>query len=437
MISFKLRLTAVAALALGLLAYAIAISTGDHLWPGVRAIPVGVALLIVVIVIDYLDVALPIGAGSFSFAVSAPVMMAASMHFGAAPGALIVGTALIVDDLIHRRALTKSVTNTAAFLSATCLAGVVYGAIANTDRTPVASLVNFGAAVVAALIFSLVGTILLSFVVAPAVGESALGIFRSGLPTVGIDVVSIPTLGSLVVVLAQENAIAVLLLLLPLLAPQLAYRTLQRAQRDIRDTIESLADAIERRDRYTANHSSRVAGYTRAMLAEMPDIPDGLAETIMAAARVHDVGKVGVKDSTLLKPGPLTTEERLDLQMHTIVGAEIVSRIAEYRLCAAIIRHHHERWDGAGYPDGLSGEDIPIGSRIICVADAFDAMTSDRPYRRAMSAEAAIEEVRRSAGSQFDPRVVAAFERVMAVPARQPVEPRPTPLPQVTPTPAS
>jgi HD-GYP domain-containing protein (c-di-GMP phosphodiesterase class II) len=293
------------------------------------------------------------------------------------------------------------------------------------------------AVMVAGLVFSMIGSGFMAWIVAPAVEIKPIELWRSNLPAVGIEFISIPTLGSLIVVLAQENAVAVLLLLLPLLAPQLAYRTLQRAQRNIRDTIESLADAIERRDRYTANHSTRVAGYTRAMLEELPDIPDQLAQTIIAAARVHDVGKVGIKDSTLLKPGPLTTEERLDLQLHTVVGAEIVSRIADYRLCAAIIRHHHERWDGAGYPDGLSGDDIPIGSRIICVADAFDAMTSDRPYRRAMSAEAAIEEVRRNSGSQFDPKIVGAFERVMSVAPRQQPELAPTPLHRVNPTLAS
>jgi HD-GYP domain-containing protein (c-di-GMP phosphodiesterase class II) len=158
------------------------------------------------------------------------------------------------------------------------------------------------------------------------------------------------------------------------------------------------------------------------MLTQLPEFPDALAQTILAAARVHDVGKVGIRDSALLKPGPLTTEERQDIQMHAMIGADIVSRIPEYRLCASIIRHHHERWDGAGYPDGLIGDDIPIGARIIAIADAFDAMTSDRPYRRAMSAEAAIEEIQRSSGVQFDPKIVAAFERVMGFAPRPGLE---------------
>jgi HD-GYP domain-containing protein (c-di-GMP phosphodiesterase class II) len=314
---------------------------------------------------------------------------------------------------------------------------LTYVLLANATQSPLGSIPNVGAAIAAGLVYALVGSWCMSFIVSQAVGTSPFVLWKSNILAIGIEFISIPTLGSLVVVLAEENAVAVLLLLLPLLAPQLAYRTLQRAQRNIRDTIESLADAIERRDRYTANHSTRVAGYTKAMLEELSDIPDQLAQTIISAARVHDVGKVGIKDSTLLKPGPLTTEERLDLQLHTIVGAEIVSRIVDYRLCAAIIRHHHERWDGAGYPDGLSGEDIPIGARIICVADAFDAMTSDRPYRRAMSAEAAIEEVRRNSGSQFDPKVVNAFERVMAVAPRAMPEAIPTPLHRVNPTLAS
>jgi hypothetical protein len=384
---------------------------------GVGNILTALALLLVVVIIDYLAIALPIWTSVLTFAVSGPIMVSAVMHFGPFIGSIIVAVALIVDEVVHQRPFVKSATNVVSFLATIVCTGLVYRLLYDGTDSPLSSLQNFGASIVASLVFAVFGQVLFALVVAPALGTTPFGIVKHARTTMLIDFISVPTIGGLVVILANENALAVLLLLLPMLAPQLAYRTLQRAQRDIRDTIESLADAIERRDRYTSNHSTRVAGYVKAMLNELSDIPDGLAETIVAAARVHDVGKVGIKDSTLLKPGPLTTEERLELQQHTIVGAEIVSRIAEYRLCAAIIRHHHERWDGGGYPDGISGEDIPIGSRIICVADAFDAMTSDRPYRRAMSAEAAIEEVRRSSGTQFDPRVVQAFERIMSVPA--------------------
>ena len=437
MIPVRARIALVALAACATFAYGSISSDENSFKLSIHSFTVAIALLAVLVAIEYLDVSLPVGAGTFSFSVSAPIMMAAPMHFGVGIGSIIVLLGLVIDEWQHRRSFIKSSANIGTYFFATALGGLVYLLLADTSLSPVGSIPNVGAAIAAGFVYAMVGSWCMSAIVSQAVGISPIELWKSNLPAIGIEFISIPTLGSLVVVLAEENAIAVLLLLLPLLAPQLAYRTLQRAQRNIRDTIESLADAIEKRDRYTANHSTRVAGYTRAMLDELSDIPDQLVQTIVAAARVHDVGKVGIKDSTLLKPGPLTTEERLDLQLHTIVGAEIVSRIADYSLCAAIIRHHHERWDGAGYPDGLSGADIPIGARIICVADAFDAMTSDRPYRRAMSAEAAIEEVRRNSGSQFDPKIVNAFERVMAVSPRPLPEPVPTPMHRVNPTLAS
>jgi hypothetical protein len=401
---------------------------------GISAIAVAIALLITLIVVESLDVTLPIGGNSLRFATSAPIMVAATIHFGVLIGSMIVLCGLIIDEVQHRRALIKSAANVGTYLLATSAAGFIYWLLADSLSSPLASLSNFGAATAAGLAYSLLGSWSMALIVSAAIGESPFSMWKESVPALTLDFVSVPTLGGLFVVLASENAIAVLLLLLPLLAPQIAYRTLQRAQQNIRETIESLADAIEQRDRYTANHSARVAGYTRSILDQMPEIPSKLADTIMAAARIHDVGKVSIKDAILLKPGPLTVQERLDFQTHTVVGAEIVARIIEYRLCAAIIRHHHERWDGGGYPDGLSGTDIPIGARIICVADAFDAMTSDRPYRRAMSAEAAIEEVRRNAGRQFDPNVVAAFERVMATAPQPQPEFATAPFAQVNPT---
>lgn len=437
MIPVRVRVALVALAASATIAYGATVAVKAMFRTSFSSITVALAILLLLVVIEYLDISLPVGAGTFTFSVSAPIMAAASIHFGVIEGSVIVLVGLVIDEVQHRRTFIKSSANIFTYLLATSLAGLVYTTFADLSATPIGTLVNISAAFGAGLVFSQVGSWCMAFIVAPAIGSTTFTLWKSNFLASIVEILSVPTLGSLIVVLAEENAIAVMLLLLPLLAPQLAYRTLQRAQRNIRDTIESLADAIERRDRYTANHSTRVAGYTRAMLAELSDIPDQLAQTIIAAARVHDVGKVGIKDSTLLKPGPLTTEERLDLQMHTVVGAEIVSRITDYRLCAAIIRHHHERWDGAGYPDGLSGEDIPVGSRIIGVADAFDAMTSDRPYRRAMSAEAAIEEVRRSSGSQFDPKVVTAFEHVMSVSPRTQPDIAPTPVHRVNPTLAS
>ena len=178
--------------------------------------------------------------------------------------------------------------------------------------------------------------------------------------------------------------------------------------------MEGLADALERRDPYTSRHSIRVTEYVGAIVSIMPQIPRTTAEAIVAAARVHDLGKVGSQDGSLKKPGDLTEQERQEIQQHAAVGAEIVGRLEAYRQSVATIRHHHERWDGSGYPDGLTGEQIPLGSRIIGVADAFDAMTSDRVYRPALPVETALGELRKGQGTQFDPQIVDLFVKAHA-----------------------
>jgi HD-GYP domain-containing protein (c-di-GMP phosphodiesterase class II) len=140
----------------------------------------------------------------------------------------------------------------------------------------------------------------------------------------------------------------------------------------------------------------------------------GRAETevIVRAARVHDIGKLGMSSAIISEARPLTPEERLEMQRHPAIGANIVARFADFRAGTAIVLHHHERWDGAGYPAKLAGTQIPFGARVVAVCDSFDAMTSDRPYRLAMPVSAALAEIARCSGTQFDPHVVAAFLRL-------------------------
>ena len=132
-------------------------------------------------------------------------------------------------------------------------------------------------------------------------------------------------------------------------------------------------------------------------------------DLIVSAAQVHDLGKISIDNRILFKEGRLTDEERRQVNTHSAAGAELAGQFSMYGAGAAIIRHHHERWDGSGYPDGLAGDAIPLGARIIAVADVYDAMTSDRPYRAALSHEVAVSELMRGSGSQFDATVVEAF----------------------------
>ena len=174
-------------------------------------------------------------------------------------------------------------------------------------------------------------------------------------------------------------------------------------------SVGDFAEMLSERDPYTAEHSDRIVAIActvgRALEAARPELAE-----LRLAAPLHDVGKIRVPDSILAKPGPLTTRERAVINHHPEWGAELLACVPGLEVVAGIVRFHHERWDGAGYPNGLSGERIPLASRIIAACDAYQAMTSDRPYRRAMSAEQAICELRANAGSQFDPRVVAELE---------------------------
>jgi diguanylate cyclase (GGDEF)-like protein/putative nucleotidyltransferase with HDIG domain len=172
-----------------------------------------------------------------------------------------------------------------------------------------------------------------------------------------------------------------------------------------RDAMAALAVALLERDRYTGEHSEYVVALTGAVARDM-GLDDAATAEVQAAALLHDIGKVAVPDEILNKPGPLTEEQWRLMRDHTVIGERILRAIPGLGNVARIVRHEHERWDGGGYPDGLTAEDIPIGSRIIFACDAYHAMTSDRPYRAAMSHGDAIAELSANAGTQFDGRVV-------------------------------
>jgi putative nucleotidyltransferase with HDIG domain len=184
---------------------------------------------------------------------------------------------------------------------------------------------------------------------------------------------------------------------------------LLRKERDLFfNTITILAQAVELRDNYTGGHTARVTNYS-LLLAKQLNVAEDQLHLIRIGTPLHDIGKIGISDSILKKPGRLTTEEFEIMKTHTTKGAEILETIPDLLPVLPIVRSHHERWDGRGYPDGLAGEGIALLARIVGVADAFDAMTSDRPYRAGMPVEAAFAEVRKQSGLQFDPQCAAAF----------------------------
>jgi HD-GYP domain-containing protein (c-di-GMP phosphodiesterase class II) len=181
----------------------------------------------------------------------------------------------------------------------------------------------------------------------------------------------------------------------------------QELRRSYKATVLALANAVEARDAYTGKHAQRVAAYglriAHAAGVEVePEVEFGFL--------LHDIGKVAVPDAILFKPGPLTPEERALVIKHPQIGSEILRHIDFLDDAKVVVLHHHERWDGQGYPDGLAGEEIPLQARVFAVADTLDALTTDRPYRPACGWAEARQAIRAEAGAQFDPAIVAAYE---------------------------
>ncbi|HEY6068954.1 MAG TPA: HD domain-containing phosphohydrolase [Gaiellaceae bacterium] len=191
----------------------------------------------------------------------------------------------------------------------------------------------------------------------------------------------------------------------------------ERGQRELLQsaylqTVSALASALESKDTGTRAHSQRVQQYASSLARELEEPEVASDESVPYGFLLHDVGKIGIPDGILRKPGPLSSAERRRMQTHTVLGEAMLAGVAFLKgEGLKIVRSHHERWDGRGYPDGLAGDEIPVGARLFAVADALDAMTSHRPYRRAMSWAAARAEIVRQSKRQFDPAVVDAFIR--------------------------
>ncbi|MBI4639013.1 MAG: response regulator [Candidatus Rokubacteria bacterium] len=194
-----------------------------------------------------------------------------------------------------------------------------------------------------------------------------------------------------------------------------ATRDLATAYRQLRETyrttLEALGSALDTRDVGTEAHSRRVHGYSLATAREH-GVPEDDLTDLAHGVLLHDIGKIGIPDAILLKPGPLTADEWQIMRRHPEIGKRLIEKIPFLRGAVPIVYHHHERWDGNGYPLGLRGEEIPLGPRIFSVVDAFDAMTFDRPYSKAIPFEAARAEIKRCASAHFDPDVVESFLRV-------------------------
>lgn len=205
---------------------------------------------------------------------------------------------------------------------------------------------------------------------------------------------------------------AVILFFGPLLLARYSFRLYIEMRNLYISTIQALNKTLEAKDPYTSGHAARVEQFA-VELSEAYNLPYDKVQNIKTAAILHDIGKIGINDSILNKASKLTQEEYLNIMQHPSIGAEIICKVDFLKNVTDIVKYHHERYDGKGYPDGLSGNDIPIEACILTIADSYDAMTTDRPYRKALTQEQALEEIRINAGTQFHPLLAEKFISMM------------------------
>ena len=247
-------------------------------------------------------------------------------------------------------------------------------------------------------------------------GATVADVWRQHLSWVFPVQMSLSVVGVFIAQVMSIEIAGFVLFVFPLLISRQVYQRYIGLKQGYLDTVRSLVGALEAKDPYTRGHSERVAKYA-SVLAQSMGLDEEAVERIELAAQLHDLGKVGLSDHVLCKAGRLTNAEYVEVRHHPEVGAEIVERVPALLGLAGIVRHHHERFDGTGYGDGLTGKDIPLESRILAVADSFDAMTSSRAYRAAMAPEEAIAEIVACTGSQFDPEVARHVDTLMRVDA--------------------
>lgn len=340
--------------------------------------------------------------------------IAALLLFGGPWTALLnVASTAIAQGAVRRGALHRVLFNTALYVLMIAAADLVFrglGGVASRLDLPGDGL----ALVACALAYFLVNALGVSTVLALTRGGSFGRLVQANFAASALWHLGQLALGALAAfAFLRLGPVALLLFGLPILLAALSFRRTFEMKEDLLEFVRALAEVLEEVDPYTRQHSTRVAEYSK-ILARALGMSERGVQDLEYGALLHDLGKVGRQYQYILtKPGRLSLEEQATMRAHPQEGAEIVAKVRALRGAAAIVRHHHERPDGLGYPAGLRGDDIPLGARIVMVADAFDAMTSDRPYRRAMEPSRAVTELARHKGTQFDGDVVDALERLV------------------------
>ena len=401
-------------------------------FPGLWALS---SFVLAAYLLDLTNNPLQLGAiGSTSFIIH----MAAGILFGGFYGALIAAASTVLYLSFHRPVLIKVVFNAAQRALCVAMGVMLYqevgGGIPPAYLLPEATLrlpsvqKDLGLFFTIAAVYFAVNTVALNSVIALSSGRRFREVWNlNARGVLGYDIAA----SSLSIALAYLYTVSERVLgfgslgfaavLIPILVIRHIYGLYRKLQSSGRELLDLMVKAIEARDPYTSGHSIRVAALSKAIAQETKMSAEEVEE-VYTAAILHDVGKIHEEFAPLLrKDSKLTPEETALLQTHAVKSAELVGIISSFRgTVQETVRNHHERWDGGGYPDGLTGEEIPLGARIIMISDTTDAMTTDRPYRKRLSIEAVVNELQKYRGTQFDPKLVdlvinsVTIRRVMA-----------------------
>jgi putative nucleotidyltransferase with HDIG domain len=388
-----------------------ALAAGSLLLPPTWSGPAGMWLMALIVLLplsialEFVSVPLPSG-GSFSMAT---VPHVATILLVPPPlAAASIGLAVLLEQVAHRSPPVRMTFNVAGTVLTASLASYLMGRFGNVWDTGSADGILLPLPLVAvAVTYFVVNAVLLGIVLAIVDQRSIRSMLRPEGSTVAPELAA-TAIGAQYALVWTIDPILVLLIALPAWVIAQSFEYIRRLASETQASVRSLAQIIDHRDATTFRHSERVAE-NAVRLARALGMPEPEVSMIEQAAGVHDVGKIGVPDAVLLKTGLLTSKEQVAMRRHTELGAQILTGFRQFRPGADIVRHHHEEWDGGGYPDGLAGTAIPLGARVVAVVDAFDAMTSDRPYRLALDRAEALARIADGAGGQWDPDIVRVF----------------------------
>jgi len=355
---------------------------------------------------EFIPVELPTGGG---ISIGFPVDFVLILVYGPALAMLITALSAFIAEIIEgKKSWYKVIFNSAEYALSAGVAGLVYQYTGGIIGFQNFFKFAFPAAL-CALTYCLINSTLVTIVISFAQNSKIATIWRVNIKEMIPSYLAEAPMGFLMaIVYVDVGVFGILLFFLPLLLARRSFELYTKMRKMYLDTIRALAAAIDAKDPYTKGHSERVAEVSVALAQEL-NLSDRDIENIEYTALLHDIGKIGIADSILGKSSGLTDEEFDKIKEHTIMGAKIIEPVDFLKNSCKAIYHHHEKFDGKGYPDGIKSEDIPILARIIAAADAYDAMGSDRPYRKKLSKEKILKELEDQSGKQFDPQIVKAL----------------------------